>query len=196
MRKILILLALFIGTNCAFCEDGFDFDMKFLDNPFAGQKMVSDKEFNEAVQKMTPKKKEPSKFSKWFWGAKDGPNKGQIDPQMQRQFDQMPSEMGSTKEAINAKPVLTIGTQIVDSEGKNLPSGHYQVDLKNINGQNYIVFMQAYQTLGKFKATPCKDDWNQNLIIYSRLINTENGYYKIIFSNLDGTHQGFARIIE
>lgn len=193
MKKILFTLLILFCTQIAYAEDGYDFDMKFIDNPFAGQKMVSDKEFNSVVEKMS-KKKEPSWFSKLIFGGSK--KKEEIDPNLQKQFETMPSELGSVKDAISAKPVLTLGARVVDYDGNILPSGHYQVDLKNMNGQNYIVFLQAHQTVGRFRATPCSDSWQSNQIIYSRVIEAGQGAFKIIYSNLDGTHQGFANIAE
>lgn len=192
MKRILVVIFILFFAQIVRAEDSYDFDMKFIDNPFAGQKMISDKEFNSVVEKMS-KKKEPSWFSKLIFG---GDKKKEIDPNLQQQFETMPSELGSVKDAISTKPVLTLGARIVDYDGNTLPSGHYQVDLKNMNGQNYIVFLQAHQTVGRFRATPCVDNWKSNQIIYSRVIEAAEGTFKIIYSNLDGTHQGFASIAE
>lgn len=204
MKKILIALVYILLTSAAFCEEDFSsFDLQFLDNPFAGQSFVSDKQFDEAVNKMTPKskggsKKEPKAFTRWFWGVKGGDNsdnKGGEAPQYE--YSNMPSELGTKN--ILAKPVLTLGAKIMDADGKILESGHYQTDLKKIDGQNYIVFMQGSQTVGRFKSLPATDNWEKNLIVYSRLVEVKSSgtsVYKIIFSNLEGTHQGYAQIVE
>ncbi len=200
MKKFLLLaLILLCSTSVRADEDVFDFDFKFLNDPFAGQKMVTDKEFDKAVNSMTPKqaqkkKKEPSKFTKWFWGVPQG--SGDSQGQTPQYFGDAPSEIGAIRNPMSTKPVITLGAQVKDSSGILLTSGHYQVDLKNIEGQNYIVFLQAHQTVGKFKASPCEDNYNKNAVIYARTAETENGYMKVIFSNLDGTFQGFARIVE
>ena len=202
MKKFLLLALIFLCGTSARADDFFDFDFKFLNDPFAGQKMVTSKEFEQALSSKTPKqkekkKKEPSKFTKWFWGVpQDSPSSGS---QVPHYFSDAPSEIGQIKNAISVKPVLTLGAQIQDNSGAILASGHYQVDLKNIEGQNYIVFLQAHQTVGKFKASPCEDNYNKNAVIYARIDDkgdAENGYLRVIFSNLDGTFQGFGRIVE
>lgn len=198
MRKFLLLLVILLCCASVHAEDDiFDFDFKFLNDPFAGQKMVTEKEFEQALGKAAPnqtkKKKEPSKFTKWFWGVKDS---GSPQGQGPQYFGDMPNELGVNKSIISTKPVLTLGARVRDSSGIVLASGHYQVDLKNIEGQNYIVFLQAHQTTGKFKASPCEDNYDKPAVIYARMVDMQDGWLKVIFSNLDGTFQGFARIVE
>ena len=202
MKKLLLLVLILLCPASVRADDFFDFDFDFLSDPFKGQKMVTDKEFQQALGRTTPKaqqqktRKEPKRFTKWFWGVpQDQPSSGS-QGQGAQYFGDAPSEIGQIKNAISTKPVLTIGARIQDNSGKVLTSGHYQVDLKNIDGVNYIVFLQAYQTAGKFKATPCEDNYDKHAVIYARAIDTGNGYLKVIFSNLDGTFQGLARIIE
>lgn len=196
MKKFLLLLIILLCATSVRAEDDiFDFDFKFLNDPFAGQKMVTEKEFEQALGKTTPqkKKKEPSKFAKWFWGAKD--SRGQQGPPPEY-FGDMPNELGVNKSIVSTKPVLTLGARVQDNSGIVLASGHYQVDLKNIEGQNYIVFLQAHQTTGKFKASPCEDNYDKPAVIYARMVDMQDGWLKVIFSNLDGTFQGFARIVD
>ena len=197
MKKFLtVFLILFAAavTHGVRASEMYDFDLRFLDNPFAGQKMITQKEFDSVVNRNAKPKKEPSKFTKWFWGVDKNKQK-EIDPNLQHQFNLMPNELGSMKDTISQKPVLTLGASILDSNRQRLTPGHYQVDFKNIDGQDYILFLQAHQTVGRFRATPCKDDYKSNDIIYARLIETD-GVYRIIHSNLDGTYQGFARILD
>ena len=40
MKRVLFFIFILFFAQSAWAEDGYDFDMKFIDNPFAGQKMV------------------------------------------------------------------------------------------------------------------------------------------------------------
>lgn len=188
MKKILLicLSTLLLCAQSAFAEDfgGLDassFDFKFIDDPFAGQKMVSDKEFNQVLEQHK-KKQNSGFFAKLF--KKDAP------PKSDTHDYKAPSEIGSLKDAIGKKPVVILGLQIIDSSGKTLESGHYQVSIKD----SYMELSQGSGAIGRLKIKPATDDWEANSIIYARVLEVNEDYLKIIYSNLDETFEGWAKI--
>ncbi|GBF23276.1 hypothetical protein tpqmel_0680 [Candidatus Gastranaerophilus sp. (ex Termes propinquus)] len=182
MRKFFLILFIFI-TLPAYANDfsGHEFDYNFIDNPFAGQKMVSDKEFEDAIKQKTP---QPREKKKWWW------QKDKETP-LPPTFDlRLPSETGSLKEVFNIKPVITLGATIVDAKGQTLPSGHYQVSVDD----GSMVLSQGQHSKGTLRARLTEDSWSANSIIYARVVDMGEDFVKIIYSNLDVTYEGIARI--
>jgi len=188
MKKILItFLSLLLFCPLCFAFDALDvtsnyeFDYRFIDNPFEGQKMVSDKEFEQALEQATPKPRKG--FWNWIF-RKEAP-----EPAPVVDF-RLPNEMNSFNDVLNKKPVIIIGPAIFDAEGNVLPPGHYQVSYK----ENNLELSQGTNVVGKLKARPSKDDYESSSIIYARILEVNENFVKIIYANIDGTHEGYARI--
>lgn len=195
MRKFLSALLILAFTSplstlaADFDSGGYDFDYKFLDNPFAGQRMVSDKEFNEVVAQRT-QQVQKSKRGFWYWilgGHKRDKEEASRPPAPD--FN-APSEISSLKEAVNKKPVVILGPEIVDSQGRVLTPGYYQISIK----EQHMELSQGSQVLGKLKIRTVEDDWDTNSLIYARIVNIGEDFVKIIYSNLDYTYEGIARV--
>ena len=106
-------------------------------------------------------------------------------------------EMGTTAKALsNAKPNVVLSSDIIDSYGKVIPKGHYQVSFNESDDSKTISFVQGSNVYGVVKAIDTKDNWNENSIIYARILYPSPSVAKIIFSNLDVCVEGFARIVE
>jgi N12 class adenine-specific DNA methylase len=99
--------------------------------------------------------------------------------------------MSALKDILRRKPTIVLGPEIFDSAGKVVPSGHYQVSVN----ESYLELSQGATVVGKLRAQPAKDEWEEsNAIIYARVLDVNDGIIKIIYSNLDKTFEGFARI--
>ncbi len=195
MRKLLTtFLVLVFASSFAFAEESMlDMDMDFIDNPFKNQKPVSEQEFNEVVNKMTtPRKGLIQKFRDFL-----NRNKPENDPVLKNFKSDGLGEMGmSAKEINNTKPNVVLSSSLMDSYGKVIPSGHYQIVFNNTDNQKSLSFVQGATQYGTLRAIDTKDNWDTNSIIYARIIYPSPDVARVIFSNLDVCVEGFARVVK
>ncbi|MBQ3101469.1 hypothetical protein IJC60_00525 [bacterium] len=193
---ILLLLFTFQAPICAYEEDFFDTDMEFLDNPFKDQKIITDKEFNDTIEKMKGKKKEPSKFTKWLFGVKDdkkAPPKNIDENEARKQA----SEIEMLQDTMKANNLILISTAIQDDFGHVINSGHYKAKYRKGNDDKvYITLSQAGKTKGCFHAIKTEDKSTKNAIIYARTnFNSASGAIEIYVSDFDNTYYTKAKVL-
>ena len=105
-------------------------------------------------------------------------------------------EMGmSASEIANAKPNVVLSGALIDSYGKIIPSGHYQIVFSDKDNGKTLSFMQGATLYGTLRAIDAKDNWEEsNEIIYARIIYPSPDVARVIFSNIDVCVEGFARV--
>ena len=200
MKRILIIVIFIIlSLNMpirAYEEDFFDTDMEFLDNPFKDQKIITDKEFNDTIQKMQGKKKEPSKFTKWLFGVKDdlkAPPKNLDDSELMKQS----SEIEMLRDTMKANNLVMISATIQDDFGHIINSGHYKAEYKK--GQDdrvYITLSQAGKTKGCFYAVKTIDKSTKTGVLYARTsFNQALNAIEIYVSDFDNTYLSKAKVV-
>lgn len=195
MKKLfLFIFTLFLFSPPTLADDDsmLDYDMKFIDDPFANQKPVTQKQFNEVVNKMqAPNKGLIQKFKEYL-----GRNKPENDPALKKFQSEGIGELGAkAKDFDNMKPNLILSGAIVDSYGRTIPEGHYQIMLSNQNNTKLINFMQGNKLYGSIKAQNATDSWDKNVIIYARILYPNSNVARVIFSNLDVCVEGYAKIL-
>lgn len=196
MKKIFLCLAVLFLFSCHVSADDdsmLDYDMNFIDNPFGNQKPVSQKQFNEVVNQMqTPRKGLIQKFKDFL-----GRNKPENDPALKNYKSDGVGELGATaKEIQNSKPTIVLAGTIIDSYGRKIPSGHYQLNLSTTDNVKLINFTQGQKLYGSIKAKDTRDDWDKNVFIYARILYPSEDVARVIFSNLDNCVEGYARIVK
>lgn len=179
-------------------DDFLDMDMNLIDSPAlmdnsSARRAVTQEQFDKALeQKMTRKKGLIQKFKDFF-----GRNKPENDPVLKNFKSDGLGEMGMSAQDIqNSKPNVVLAATIVDSYGKIVPKGHYQLAYSEKEGVKLINFMQGATIYGSLRAHPTRDNWDENVIIYARITYPSEEVARVIFSNLDTCVEGFARIAE
>ena len=94
----------------------------------------------------------------------------------------------------NIKPNIVLATDIIDSYGKIIPKGHYQIAFSNKDNSKLISFMQGATIYGSIRAIDTTDNTEENDIVYARIVYPSQDVARVIFSNLDVCVEGFARI--
>ncbi len=168
-------------------QESFDYNFNFIDNPFAGQKLITDKEYNTAVSKYEQKK---DKKGFWNWLFKHTlPKEAAPTVQYKEQYD-TPKNIFLPSEITSLKAYLTLGMEIYDNTGKIISPGYYQISFKD----GLLQLSQGSNVMGTLKARPAKDNWDKNEIIYARIINVNDDYIKIVYSNLNECYTAMAQI--
>lgn len=177
MRKILTIIfaTIFLAGNAVFAE-GEIWDY-FGDQNVYGQKPVSDKEFEQALESKKKKKKRDKNIPKG------------------EEFHQS-NETQFIKETEEEMPVLCVPVNIKLSENEILPVGHYQVDGKKKNGKPYLKFYQAHYLMAEIPAVETSDDFNQETVHFVNILDNNEKQVKIIFGSLDFNAYSIVDIAE
>ena len=194
MKKLLttFFVLLILCPFCAADEELLDMDMDIIDTPFANRKAVTQEQFDRAYkEKSTPRKGLIQKFKDFL-----NRNEPENDPVLKNFKSDGLGEMGmSTKEIANAKPNVVLSGALIDSYGKIIPSGHYQIVFSDKDNGKTLSFMQGATLYGTLRAIDAKDNWEEsNEIIYARIIYPSPDVARVIFSNIDVCVEGFARV--
>ena len=195
--KNLVILFLFLSMSlCGFAfGDTFDdIDYNFIDTAFDGLKPVSDKQFNETINKLTPQPVEDTfggKLKAFLFGRKYG---SQPQPNIQQQDKKI--DIGGEKKAIedikNGVYYIKLLVSIVGEEGKIIPLGNYKI---KENNESELVFYQGLQEYGKLKLRSFEDTKKQtNDIAYSRVDIVSDDIIRIVYSTIKDTKCATARV--
>ncbi len=196
MKKLLATFCIiFFFISISHAEDDIiDMDMNLIDSPsFSGRKAVTQEQFDNALnQKQKQRRGIIQKFRDFL-----NRNKPENDPVLKSFESDGSSEMGmSAKEINSSKPNVVLSSDLIDSYGKIIPKGHYQISFSDNDDSKTINFIQGANVYGTIKAIDTKDNWEENAIIYARIVYPSPNVARIIFSNLDVCVEGFARIAE
>ncbi len=194
MKKLLTtLFVLSIVSAALAAEDSMlDMDVDFIDNPFGNQKPVTQQQFDEAVDRVKNQRKGLILKFKDFLNR----NKPENDPVLKNYKSDVSGEMGNmtAKEINDSKPNVVLSSAIIDSYGKIIPEGHYQVVFSDRDNFKSISFMQGAKLYGTLRAIDTTDNWESNQIIYARILYPTPSVARVIFSNLDVCVEGLARV--
>lgn len=194
MKKLLttFFVLLILCPFCAAEEDLLDMDMDIIDTPFGNRKAVTQEQFDRAYkEKSMPRKGLIQKFKDFL-----NRNEPENDPVLKNFKSDGLGEMGmSASEIANAKPNVVLSGALIDSYGKIIPSGHYQIVFSDKDNGKTLSFMQGVTLYGTLRAIDAKDNWEEsNEIIYARIIYPSPDVARVIFSNIDVCVEGFARV--
>ena len=196
MKKLVILFLFLSVSLCGFAlGDTFDdIDYNFIDTAFDGIKPVSDKQFNETINKLTPQPVEDTfggKLKAFLFGRKYGT---QPQPNIQQQDKKI--DIGGEKKAIedikNGVYYIKLLVSIVGEEGKIIPLGNYKI---KENNESELVFYQGLQEYGKLKLRSFEDTKKQtNDIAYSRVDIVSDNIIRIVYATIKDTKCATARV--
>lgn len=194
MKKLLttVFVLLILCPFCAADEELLDMDMDIIDTPFGNRKAVTQEQFDRAYkEKSMPRKGLIQKFKDFL-----NRNEPENDPALKNFKSDGLGEMGmSASEIANAKPNVVLSGALIDSYGKIIPSGHYQIVFSDKDNGKTLSFMQGATLYGTLRAIDAKDNWEEsNEIIYARIIYPSPDVARVIFSNIDVCVEGFARV--
>ena len=177
MRKFLsILLIIFFASNNIVFAEGDLWD-NFGDSNIYGQKPVSDKEFEQALESKKGKKKRDKNIPK----GEEFRQSNETDF-----INNMPETL----------PVICISTPLKLGETDILPVGHYQVKGEIKNGQPRLKLYQAHYLMADFPAIETNEDFDQPEINFTGLLDYNEKQYKIIFGSIDFNAYAIVDIAE
>jgi len=195
MRYFIVLLMLFFSFAKA--TDMLDVDYNFIDTAFDGIKPVTDKEFNDTINKLTPQAPPTTfggKLKTFLFGRKYGVDNP--SPIINKEQD---IDLGGEKKAIedlkNGIYYIKLLVSIVSFDGKIIPLGNYKIKEKKIDNQDMLVFYQGHDEYGMLKLRKFSDNLkNENDITYSRVDILSDDIVRIVYSTIEDTKCAFAKV--
>lgn len=165
MKKFLIFVftVIFLMGNFTLAEG--DLWDNFGDTNVYGQKTVSDKEFEQALESKKGKKKRDKNIPK-------GESFSQSNET--EQINQTSKEL----------PILLIPLDL-KADNHIIPTGHYQVEGFKENGQTFLNLYQSHDVIAKLPVTETNDDFGESTINFVKLLPHGQNHVQIIYGGLD-----------
>lgn len=173
-----------------------DVDYNFIDTAFDGIQPITDKQFNDTINKLTPQPIENTfggRLKAFLFGRKYGvENPTPVQEEVQ-------VDIGGERKAIqdmkNGIQYIKLVASIVGENNQIIPLGNYKIQEKLVDNQPMLMFYQGYKEYGMLKLTKFDDvDKKGNEIIYSRVDILSDSLIRIVYSTLDDTKCAMAKV--
>lgn len=196
MKKIFfVIFLLFFSFSQLKAAEMLDVDYDFIDTAFDGIKPVTDKEFNDTINKLTPQPVENTfggKLKAFLFGRKYG-----VEPQAKGQDKEF--DIGGEQKAIqdlkNGVYYIKLLVSVVGEDNKIIPLGNYKIQEKMLNNRPMLVFYQGHQEIGMLKLKLFEDNLKkENDLVYSRVDIVSDELVRIVYSTLSDTKCALARV--
>lgn len=189
MRYFLILILMFF--SCCRAAEMLDVDYNFIDTAFDGIKPVTNKEFNDTINKLTPKPVENTfkgRLKAFLFGREYG-----VDPAPKGQEKEIDTgaDLKAIQDLTRGVYYIKLVTPIIADNGKIIPLGNYKIKEEDSN----LVFYQGRDEYGRLKLRPFEDTLKkEHDITYSRVDIVSDEIIRIVYSTLDTTRCSYARV--
>lgn len=188
MKKFFgLLLVIFILSNLpAFADDEFSSGgvsdlLKYtnsVENAFAGQKPVTDEEFQKVLKEVKEKKNKKNKKNKPFKG------KGYNEE----------NNGGYISETAEKNLVLGVPLYLTNGDGTEIPIGHYKIIGIKENDNIFLDFYQSATLIARVPAIETNNDFEQTSINFVKLLPYNEERVKVIYGSMDFNAYTFIRI--
>lgn len=182
MKKVLILLLIVLLTQSqiAFAdspEDAASNEMGDLmqysdtfDNPFGGQKQITDEEFQKTLEQVKAKrakklKNQPKQIK--------GKNNNDADS----------NEYIKETDAKNL--ILSVPVVLINGDETEIPMGHYKVKSNKVGEKVYLEFYQSSTLVAKVPAIETKYDFDEKEINFVKILPYDEDRVRVIFGTMD-----------
>ena len=167
---------------CAVADDYLD-SLSGIDRAWDGQKSITNKEFEEAIDTLEAKKKQKEakqrkKMVKKISGGGTSLHSG-LSP------DSEIKSLTPLKDKSNEGLLLNVPISLILGD-KIIEKGYYKVIVeRDKNNDIYLMFYQSQFFKGKVRAFETNDDYGKNDIDFVELIPYDKTFVKIIFGSLN-----------
>ena len=177
---IILVLLLFISYPPPVSAESWD-DYANLDRAWDGQKSITNKEFEEAMDTLQAKQKKREAKQKKRKAKKISGGGTSLHSELNPEKDirEIRDITSGSEDILINVPVNLI------ADGKMLDKGYYQLKgERDKNGKIYISFYQAHFLKGKIDAVETEDDYNEDEVDFAKLIPGPEGFVKLIYGSV------------
>ena len=195
MKKLLLVFIFMLGIAClpSLADDSDllnintdieqNFNIESLNN---NDKQITDEDFEKAIEQVD------KKVNKWKnWAQKRKIPKGQ-EYRQSNESEEIKNETGDKA----TLPVICVPMDLAFGQG-TIPVGHYQV--KGIKddetGNVELALYQGHYLIAKFPAYETTEDFDEEEILFARLIFETENRAKLIYGSLDFNAYAYLRYL-
>ena len=179
-RTIIFLIAMLILPAQNVFADSWD-DYADLDRAWDGQKTITNKEFEQAMDLLQQKQK-----------RKEARQKKRKAKKISGGGTSLHSELNPDKEIneVQLKPkdegiLINLPIHLI-IDCKTLDKGYYKViATKDNDNKIFINFYQSQFFMGKIEATETEEDFNQENVDFAEIIPYKDSFVKMVFGGID-----------
>ena len=186
---LFLIISMFALPICAEEVDWSKYDN--IDNAWDGQKVITNKQFEETMNALEAKKnkkmnRQKEKASRKVKGSSLHDN---MDAHKDNIESQTPLEEAEECQVINI-PVNFV------SNGKIIDCGFYKVVGEKKDDGVYLELYQAHNLIARIKARETQDDFDQEFIQFVKLIPDTDTRMKLIFGSVAFNAYTYINILE
>jgi len=191
----IIIFALFLMLPVRVIADDFFDNYAGIEHAWDGQKSITNKEFEEAINTLTKKQKKKEARAKKrkikkISGGGTSLHKG-LEPMSEISAQDELKKKGEFDGQLINIPVDVI------IDDKILEKGYYNVfGEKDNNGDIYFSFYQAHYLKGKVKAYKTKNDFDSDNLDFVKMEPYDDNYIRIMYGSLDFNAYTYLRYIK
>ncbi len=187
-------MLIFLASNTYVVADDFFDNYTGIDRAWDGQKAITNKEFEEAINTLTEKQKKKEAKAKKRKIKKISGGGTSLHKGLEPTAEILEQESLKTKGEFDGQ-LLNIPVDII-IDGNTLERGYYNVfGEKDKNGEVYLSFYQAHYFKGKVKAHVTKNDFNDDNLDFVKIEPYDDNYIKIMFGSLDFNAYTYLRYL-
>ena len=192
-KTLLFLFLILLSVPSTFSSDGDDFDN--VDRMWDGQKTITNKEFEEVMQKLEENnvKKEEKQKKKKVKKISGGGKSLHSDMDVSNEIPTLGKLKSEQEEGllINSPVDIIIGEKVLER-------GYYKVIAEREKDSNkvYINFYQSQYFMAKLEVVETDDDFGQDKLDFVELIPYNDSFIKLIFGSLDFNAYAYVQFIE
>lgn len=190
-KKILLLLIAVILAAPVLAEEVDWSKYDNIDNAWDGQKIITNKQFEDTMNALEEKKNK--KLKKQREKAIRKVKGRSLHDNMDAHKDNIESQ--TPLEEMEDCQLLSIPVDFV-LDGKPIEKGFYRIIGEKKDDGVYLELYQSHKLIAQIKARETKDDFNQEYIQFVKLLPYNDQYMKIIFGSLDFNAYAYINIID
>ena len=191
MKKIFLLILCLILFFVPAFADEWD-SMLETNQSWDGQKSITNKEFEEAINVIEGKKKKKEEKKKRKKIKKISGGGTSLHSELNPNGEIVKQD--ALKQRNEEDLIINIPVKLQMYDGEILDKGFYKVTAKKEKNELYLLFYQSQFYMGRVKAKETLNDYEQETLDFVNLIPYNEDYVKIIFGSMDLNAYSFVKI--
>lgn len=166
-------------------------DYEDFDSTWAGQKVITNQEFETTMDALEEKKnkkeaKQKAKKLKKFKG-------GSLHKELDATIEDLPDQ--TVKDPNLEEQIVLLHVDAV-VDGKILEKGYYRVLSEKKDGQVFLNLYQSHELKAKIRARETDDDFGEQDIMFAKIVPHKDGVLKFIYGSIEVNAYAYIRYIE
>jgi len=195
MRSFFVIILFLVLALPLKAAEMLDVDYNFIDTAFDGITPVTNKEFNDTINRLTPQPVDNTfggRLKAFLFGRKYGvepPPKGQ-----DKEID-TGGETKAIQDLKNGVYYIKLLVSVTGDNGDVIPLGNYKIQEKTLDGQNRLVFYQGSKEYGTLKLRKFEDTLKkENDLTYTRVDIVSDEIIRIVYATISDTKCAYAKV--